>query len=275
MSNNTHWIPVGELADAFEPDANILEPSDYFAGKTIDLHFEDGSIIEHKFVSADELVWTIKAGPAAGETATEVYNCNSIRDGFYFVDFIKSQERAMSVSLVLDLTGGVFTAVIGQMPTQEEVNKSLASRSASGEELTPVATTFVRGTIDTPFDAAKPHHDETTDLLGKRVFYRYSPTEAYEHIYLHPDLYTWNCLQGVEAGLADTDRCHYYRVAENLYLFVWREKVIPTLGIIMIDLNRKKTTGKIMGYKEDDFGVLSNFRVGAHARVLNITNYDE
>ena len=38
------------------------------------------------------------------------------------------------------------------------------------------------------------------------------------------------CLDGVEKGLADVDRCHYVQVAEDLYLFVWREKIIPTLG---------------------------------------------
>ncbi|MCS6036118.1 hypothetical protein LNQ52_01035 [Klebsiella pneumoniae subsp. pneumoniae] len=34
----------------------------------------------------------------------------------------------------------------------------------------------------------------------------------------------------MEKGLADVDRCHYVQVAEDLYLFVWREKIIPTLG---------------------------------------------
>ena len=45
------------------------------------------------------------------------------------------------------------------------------------------------------------------------------------------------------------------------------------LGVIMIDLRRGKTTGKIMGYEGADFGVLSNFQVGAVARVLNQTSY--
>ncbi len=67
-------------------------------------------------------------------------------------------------------------------------------------------------------------------------------------------------------GLADVDRCHYVQVAEDLYLFVWREKIIPTLGVILIDLQQMRTDGKIMGYQGSDFGALSNFPVGASAR---------
>ncbi|MBX4313659.1 hypothetical protein K4G94_22820, partial [Mycobacterium tuberculosis] len=82
-------------------------------------------------------------------------------------------------------------------------------------------------------------------------------------IYLNDNFYAWQCLDGVEKGLADVDRCHYVQVAEDLYLFVWREKIIPTLGVILIDLQQMRTDGKIMGYPGSDFGALSNFPVGA------------
>ncbi len=76
-------------------------------------------------------------------------------------------------------------------------------------------------------------------------------------------------------GLADVDRCHYVQVAEDLYLFVWREKIIPTLGVILIDLQQMRTDGKIMGYQGSDFGALSNFPVGASAKILNVTRHQE
>ncbi|SPX56212.1 MoaF protein [Klebsiella pneumoniae] len=60
----------------------------------------------------------------------------------------------------------------------------------------------------------------TTALVGMRNQYTYSPTERYEHIYLNDNFYAWQCLDGVEKGLADVDRCHYVQVAEDLYLFV-------------------------------------------------------
>ena len=49
------------------------------------------------------------------------------------------------------------------------------------------------------------------------------------------------------------------------------EKVVPTLGVVLIDLAQRKTDGKIFGYQGGDFGTLSNFPIGAHAQVLNET----
>lgn len=59
----------------------------------------------------------------------------------------------------------------------------------------------------------------------------------------------------------------------KLYLFVWREKIVPTLGVVMIDLERMKTDGKIFGYHGSRFDAQSNFPVGALAQVLNVTRY--
>ncbi|HJU49405.1 MAG TPA: MoaF C-terminal domain-containing protein, partial [Pseudogulbenkiania sp.] len=83
------------------------------------------------------------------------------------------------------------------------------------------------------------------------------------------------CLDGVEKGLADVDRCHYFKIDRNLYLFVWREKIIPTLGVVMIDLDHLKTDGKILGYQGSNFTELSNFPVGALAQVLNTTRHPQ
>jgi len=104
--------------------------------------------------------------------------------------------------------------------------------------------------------------------VGQRIEYTYSPTERYEHVYLNDRLYTWHCLAGSEKGLADTDRCHYLRLAPLLYLFVWREKLVPTLGVVVVDLEQMKTTGKIFGYRGFAAGTLVNFPVGARARRL-------
>ena len=62
------------------------------------------------------------------------------------------------------------------------------------------------------------------------------------------------------------------QVADDLTLFVWREKIIPTLGVILIDLQQMRTDGKILGYQGSDFAALSNFPVGASAQILNVTN---
>jgi hypothetical protein len=160
------------------------------------------------------------------------------------------------------------------MVQPEQTRRDLYSRVQVADELTGVKATFLQGSIDKTHSEETPCHQLSAELVGKRVLYIYSGTEAYEHIYLNENLYTWQCLKGLEKGLRDTDRCHYYKIAEALYLFVWREKIIPTLGVVMVDLRKLKTTGKIFGYDESNFEKLSNFPVGAFAKVLNHTQYE-
>ena len=115
-------------------------------------------------------------------------------------------------------------------------------------------------------------HAPTDELVGKRVQYVYSETEAYEHIYLNQDP-TRGSASGAEQGLADTDRCHYRKLGEELYLFVWREKVIPTLGVVLVDWRAKRSNGKLFGYEGSDFGALSATPISSRATLLNITTY--
>jgi hypothetical protein len=264
------WIPVGALGDAFLPENNCLPPVADLAGRTLNLHFENGWVIEHAFTDGERLTWRITAGEGEASQGEERYVATRPREDIYFVDFIKRGERATSVSLVLDLKRRSFIAVIGQLPTAEESMTPFITRIAQGKELTAVNATFLRGSIDVPLTPDQPLPEVTRDLLGKRVEYIYSPFEKYEHIYLNDNYYAWRCLAGSEKGLADTDACHYYKIADNLYLFVWREKIVPTLGIVMVDLNALKTTGKIVGYENNDFGKLRNFTVGARARVISV-----
>lgn len=272
MNNKTEWLQVGDLAAGFAPDSNILEYVNDLAGKTLDFYMDNGWLIRHTFHSGDSLTWEILEGEGVIEKVTESYTATCIRDGIYFVDFIKSQEKGTSVSLVINLNTNDGTANINQMPTREETMRPAYQRVMDGDLLTPVASTFLQFTIGTEYTKGRGHQ-VTDELIGKRVQYTYSPHESYEHVYLNSSYYSWQCLRGVEKGLADTDLCHYYKIDEQLYFFVWREKIIPTAGVIMIDFKRLKTTGKIVGYDGTDFEKLNNFPVGAYAKVLNETNH--
>jgi hypothetical protein len=159
--------------------------------------------------------------------------------------------------------------VLGELPSREEAAETLIERIGRGSELTSVRATFLSGAIGTALTTTTSRHEETSELVGKRVEYTYSLTERYEHIYLGPRLYTWHCLSGSEKGLADTDRCHYRKIAEGLYLFVWREKIVPTLGVVLVDLAQLRTTGQVLGYLGFDFDQVTSFPVGAHVRVIS------
>lgn len=273
MSDPARWIPVGDLAHAFAPDSNAPEPSEALAGTDLTLHLENDQIVQIGFESANMLTWSVLGGTGRGKTAQETYFAAQVREGMYFVDFVRHQEQATTFSLVLDRTAGITTALLARLPDEEECATTLAERIGRGEELTAVSAAFCSGTIDVPFTAESPRHMPTVEMVGARVAYTYSATERYEHIYLNDQFYTWHCLAGSEKGLADTDRCHYYKIAENLYFFVWREKIVPALGAVIVDFETMRTVGKIFGYQGTDFGAVVNFPVGARARILNVTDH--
>lgn len=271
MIDDLKFIQVGDLAKGISE--HILPDTDDLVGKILQLNFEDKTATRIKFDSINTLNWEVVTGSDKGRRGADTYRATCPREGIYFVDYIQQDQRATTVSLVIDTSAQKATAVIGTLPTEAETRKDAFSRVQANMELTGVTTKFVRATLDTPFTAEGHLHNPTDELVGKRVKYVYSQTEEYEHIYLNPNLYTWHCLEGIEKGLADTDRCYYYKVDDDLYLFVWREKVVPTLGIVVIDLKQMKTTGKIFGYEGDDFSKLTNAPVGAFATLLNVTQY--
>jgi molybdenum cofactor biosynthesis protein MoaF len=272
MSETHDWIPVGALGEAFRPGANLLPQSGNLSGKAVTLYLENGCVVEIRFPSARTLEWsTTGPSPSSGVApGSRDISCSitEIRPRIYFVDFIDPEQRAATTSLVLDMTRRICTVVLGKLPIAEQVAKPMLERIAAGSDLTDVSATFLSGAIDTPFTPDTEKHAPTTELVGQRIEYTYSPTERYEHVYLNDRLYTWHCLEGSEKGLADTDRCHYLRLAPLLYLFVWREKLVPTLGVVLVDLEQLKTTGKIFGYRDFAQGTTVNFPVGARARRL-------
>lgn len=272
MTKDLKFIQVGDLAKGITE--NILPDSEDLAGSSLDLFCEDGSRRSFHFDTAHTLTWEVRHGTETGHRVETTYRATCPRDGIYFVDYIDGSKRATSVSMVIDRNSQSATIVIAALPTEAETRKDAFSRVREGLELTAVAAKFLRAAIGKPFVPGDHPHLPTDELVGKRVKYVYSKTDAYEHIYLTPKLYTWHCLAGIEKGLADTDRCHYYKIAEDLYLFVWQEKIVPTLGVVMVDLERMKTTGKLLGYEGDDFGTLTNAPIGAYATLLNETIYE-
>ncbi|WP_315708367.1 MoaF C-terminal domain-containing protein [Brenneria uluponensis] len=265
MTTEPVFIQVGDLATGFAPHSNVLETTDALVNQCYQLHFDALESVECRFISAQELIW--------GGHSTIQYRATNIRNGIFFIDFLHPEKASTTVSLVLDINEGGFTLVEGLLPDEQQVHLDPFTRVGKGLELTAVKADYCHGTLDKPYRQEDVPHTATDELIGLRNLYVYSETERYEHIYLNGSFYAWQCLDGVEKGLADVDRCHYIKIAAQLYLFIWREKIIPTLGVLMIDLQQMITDGKILGYSDEHFSTLSNFPVGAHAQIINRTHY--
>lgn len=273
MSTNTREFPtIEELSNGFSEFR--LPQSDRMVGKSITLHYEDKNTMALDFLSGDVLKAVFSEND---ETVAATYTLVSPREGIYFLDFIKSYGDTCSVSTVIDETKGIATTVFGTLPSHEEVMISQFERADKAMGMTSVKAVFKHAAIDKEFDQSTMIHEQTKDLVGKRIQFKYSSNDMYEHIYLNENYYVWHCIKGIENGLCDTDRCHYYKIANDLYWFTWLEKVVPTIGTVMEDLSEKamRSYGKIYGYESYEMTKVTNFPVGSYAKELNVTEYEE
>ncbi|HSB07472.1 MAG TPA: molybdenum cofactor biosynthesis F family protein [Thermodesulfobacteriota bacterium] len=266
------YITVGELSVGFSE--NIIELTDNLVGRQIMLNYEFGKKARITCADTEVLKWETE-DQGREEKFICSYRAIMPRKDIYFVDFIVSYGDSRSVSVILDLERNIATVVTGIMPTAEEVMIPLIIRAEKKMPLTSVQAIFEHAAIGGPFSETTPRHEKTTDLVGERFQWVYSSKDAYEHIYLNEQTYTWQCLAGSEKGLADTDRCFFYKLGRQLYLFVWIEKIIPTVGVVLEDLEAMRSYGKIFGHESYDVnGRIKNFAVGSYGKWLNRTQYD-
>lgn len=246
------WPPVSTMLDGFGDQTLPASPA--LAATTISLQAADGTPIEYSFLTPSALTW---AEGAAGGTAA--YKAIEARPGIFIIDFVRGQDDgkgadAENVTIILDQTTGALTTAVSRFATLD------------GK---------VRGTTDFTHSNASGRaavHQRSADLVGKRIFYRYSDVESYEHIYLNQGTFTWHCVRGGEAGLADTDRCMTWAVAEDLYIFFWTEQVMTVEAVLLIDLREQRSIGRMFGW-DNPAAEPVTLPFNSRLSVLNTTSY--
>lgn len=269
-NNKDRFISVGDLSVGFSE--NAIPYTDSLAKTKIKLYLENGNALELDFIDAE----AVKYSEIRGDDKSSIicgYTATSLRGNICFIDMIVSYGYAKSVSIILDAARKIATILTGVLPNAQEMAIPILERAQKDMPLTGVKLKFEHAAVDTPFTKETEKHPVTDELIGKRIQFVYSANDTYEHIYLNKNFYTWHCITGSEEGLADTDRCFYYKIADNLYLFTWIEKIVPTLGIVIEDLDVMRSYGKIYGYEEFNMGKVTNFPVGSFATELNTTVY--
>lgn len=270
QTKNRDFVTVQELSEGFSEFSLPQTPD--LKGKTLEFFYEGGHKATYSFLDETTLVCSVETEEDTEKVAA-IYNAVSPRENIYFIDFVWSYGTAKSITTIVDMTQGIATTAIGILPTKEEVDISQFERGDKGIPLTSVKIEFEHAAVNTPFTDNTTKHARTSDLVGKRMQWVYSANDAYEHIYLNENFYTWQCLKGIEQGLCDTDKCHYFKLAENLYWFLWQERVVPTIGSVMEDFNAMRSYGKLYGYENYDMKNVTNFPVGSYATLLNETTY--
>lgn len=259
LSDTSTWLPLNRRVPGF--DASKAPLSTNLDGRTFTLVDDRGTRIAHTF-SAGAVSWDYR--PGAGdpiEAATQTDACEVIRvdEDLFYAQFHHDYHPKEAVSLFLDLRSGFALVVIGILgkKTQEHV---------------AVQHVFVVSRIEElPQSGEAPA--PTSELIGRRALWVYSSEHACEHVYLSPHWYTWQSLAGPERGLADTDENTVWRVRPGIYVFAWREKVIPCGSVTIADHRDQKALhahGVLFGEGEPGQPP-THVTFGAHGRLLSNT----
>lgn len=262
LSDTTGWLPLDGLAPGF--DANKAEPSGDLADRTITVRDRGGTMITHRF-ETDTMSWTYSpADDTPPSEGVDPYEAVRVDDGLYFVQFQHTDLRHEAVSLVLDLTHGRALSVIAV------IGEAAPGRTAVQQNFVPSQIIDINGR---PAEVAGVDPAPSTALVGRRVLWVYSAEHAYEHVYLSPHWYTWQCLAGPERGLADTDENSVWKIRRGIYVFTWREKVIPCGSVTIADhrdAHSVRSHGVLFGL-DGTGNTPVHFTFGAYGRLISTT----
>lgn len=259
LSDTSSWLPLDGLAPGF--DANKAPHTPMLDGRELVLLDERGTRIRHRF-TADTVAWAYEPGPEdpnpAGADSDE-YEAFLVAEELVFVQFRHRSLPHETVSLALDLAAGRALAVLSVLgepgPGVPAMRQIFSPAIIEGAEQ--------RGPAPAP----------TATLIGRRALWVYSERHAYEHVYLSPHWYSWQCLAGPERGLADTDEVSAWSIRPGIVVFAWREKVIPCGSVTIADHRDPRALrshGVLFGRDGAGTGH-SHFTFGAAGRLLSVT----
>ncbi|KIL90014.1 protein moaf [Fusarium avenaceum] len=247
----TKWPTLHEMADGF--GEHLMPASAKLQGKCFEHTYDNGWKISHDF-GADTVTWKILEGEGAGLTAPAKYKAYEVRPDIFFVDFFKPTYDEV-VSLIIDTVTGQAIAAVSSF------------KDENGERRT--ATSFINAVAFG--DKRVEPFPVTDELIGKHILYRYTPRDAYEHVYLNKGTMTWHCLSGTEEGIADAEKCQMIKLRDNLYMLFWTETVMPVESIVVIDLENMRSTGRFYCWDPKPKEAV-HVRFGSHATVLAQTS---
>jgi hypothetical protein len=175
-------------------------------GRTFTLALRDTPIrYRHDFEENDVTVDALRAGGSERRDAVD-YEAFELAPDVFFVTYLL--EESQSVAMTLDLVKGVATVVMGEM-----TEKGIISR-AGGARVEEIA------------GMGEPAYHPRFNLGGTRFLNTYAHNVAYEHIYLTGVYETWLGVMGPQAGQADTEEYHAFKIDDGIYFLYWNEGIL-------------------------------------------------
>ncbi len=233
--------------------AEYRPPHSYrLAGKTLTLVLRDepdrlGLVFGETEVAATGLTGTEGGGGRGTASNIKVpYEAFELAPDIFFVSYLASDIG--SCAMALDLAKGAATIVMGEMTDSGIIS---TVKSARIEEIAP--------------EGPVAYHPPFS-LGGTRFLNTYAHNVAYEHIYLTGVYETWLGVRGPQAGQADTEEYHAFRIADGIYLLYWNEGILTAQMTFLFNFFQGNCVAELFARVE---GERVHSTIGAYTHLIH------
>ena len=255
MDKPSDWKNYDDFAAGI--DTNRLPRTSELAGQTFEITLSSGKSLSYTFNNMDTMTW--KEGSTGDEDWYEVI---VVAPNVYFLDTTYTSRPRDARTLIINTQTRRVLSILSHV----------REHKVEGEP--QVTQIFEPGVLGDPSVLPTgPEPAPTRDLIGLRTFNRYSPNHLYEHTYLSSQRYCWQNLVGEQRGHGDVDLATTYKFDEKLYIFTFREFIIPVASVFLYNFDQMRSTGKFLGVTGD--GKIENKQAGAFIQMASMTFYDK
>lgn len=184
------------------------------SGNTVTLSFRDKPEQQRHVFGENEVEVEVFRGAGEARRFTAAYEAFELAPEIFFVTYLATETG--SVAMAVDVAKGVATIVTGEM-TGEGIISTVESAA--------VEVAGAAGSAGAAGIGAPAYHPPF-NLGGTRFLNTYAHNVAYEHIYLTGVYETWMGVKGPQAGQADTEEYHAFKIADGVYLLYWNEGIL-------------------------------------------------
>jgi hypothetical protein len=205
VRTNSHVFEGTSIMSAF----NVMESSEYMAGKTFTLRYDGGDEFEYDIISGESLKWRAPGGAWSEERYQAFEPAPGI---IFFSHLLTGSAPLRNLSPAVDFTTGLVSCIDARLGC--EIGAWQVAHKAQFGVL-------IADGITPP---AVRRHGFTTDLVGKAFSWTYSDFMKSIHVYSSPESYSWTImLDNGAGGFMWSSPCIYIKLRDDAYLMSWTE----------------------------------------------------
>jgi hypothetical protein len=269
------YYGIRDKAPQYEGLSPSRAPFNYdLVGKNFRLVFDNGKKYFVQFLTGNSLDWAELGTPGS----VEYYECAKGADSVYFVNFeFANLKPRTNFTFIIDVEERLVTLI-----------KTIANYNEQYPYMVDSENFF--GAVDIPgFELPAKRHRFTTDLIGKRIHWHYSPTRELIHVYYSADFHRLSYAPSMLKKTAKEEldymfnrdpydeKADFIKVKNGLYIFSCMEQNMSKRGmtgnslIFLIDTNRVQDVGRSFGrsgqFDGKDF-IPENYIYGAYGEFV-------